>query len=256
MPLQPLTPANFLEVVNELLLRNPVPSDERQTLESWSAIGVRPGVSGVWHDISEAARCAWSDNFEKLYKDLSVAGQKGRRDFNGWIAAAADIGNFGKNFLLRASVALGGLGALETIEAMYFVKYLDETGVTLNGSRQYHLTVPSGGIPTRSFWSFTIYCYTPDGKRVLVENPICRYSIGNRTPDLSYDADGSLRIILQSEAPADAALQTNWLPTPVGDFHISLRAYLPLEDLRLGEVSLPTVVPVDTRAPSTVSFKP
>lgn len=106
---------------------------------------------------------------------------RGRRDIQGWITANAEIGNFGENHALRASVALGGLGALEPIEAMYFVRYSDDAGQALDGRRSYLLTVPPQGIASDSFWSFTMYELTPDGKRRLVENPIGRCSVGDRT---------------------------------------------------------------------------
>jgi hypothetical protein len=45
----------------------------------------------------------------------------------------------------------------------------------------------------------------------LVANPIGRYSIGDRTPGLRRDADGSLTIVIQHDQPADTS---NWLPRP------------------------------------------
>jgi len=45
----------------------------------------------------------------------------------------------------------------------------------------------------------------------LIANPIDRYSIGDRTPGLRRDSDGSLTIVIQHEQPADTS---NWLPGP------------------------------------------
>ena len=50
-------------------------------------------------------------------------------------------------------------------------------------------------------------------KLYLVENPINRYSIGDRTPGLQYGADGSLTIYMQKDSPG-ADKESNWLPTP------------------------------------------
>lgn len=243
VPEFPISPANFLDVVNELLARNPVPAGEEELLEQWRSVGLRPGGPGAWDEIGADIRDAWNRTIGSAYADLGKAGQEGRQTFGGWIAAASDIGNFGDNYLLRASVALGGLGALEPVEAMYFVKYQDETLASLDGTSSYLLKVPASGIPTDSFWSFTMYEATADGKRHLVENPNTRYSIGNRTPGLAYNSDGSLDIALQRDTPDDSRLRANWLPTPPGPFQIALRAYIPRPELRAGTATLPVVVP-------------
>jgi hypothetical protein len=72
----------------------------------------------------------------------------------------------------------------------------------------------SGGIPTDSFWSFSMYEPTADGQRFFVANPISRDSIGNRTRGLALSADGSLQIAMRHDAPPDGHLRANWLPTP------------------------------------------
>jgi hypothetical protein len=235
-------PQNFLAVVNESLARNPPPASEARLLERWKMVGLRPGAVGAWHEIKENARQAWTKRIGALIDKLRRAGKSGRRDFQRWIGGAADIGNYGTNYQLRASVALGGLGALPPSEAMYFVKYDDKKMQPLDGCNRYLLRVPPSGIPTDAFWSFTMYEPTTDGKRFFVENSICRYSIGNRTPGLVRNADGSLEIALQHDSPSEGRLLANWLPTPAGPFHISLRTYLPCPELREGKAAMPVIV--------------
>jgi hypothetical protein len=242
MPGQSTDPRNFLAVVNESLARNPPPTSEAELFERWAAVGLRSGAVGAWQDISEDARRAWTERMDALHDNLRQAGTRGRRKIQGWVASAADIGNFGKNFALRASVALGGLGALEPAEAMYFVKYKDEAMEPLDGHNRYLLKVPTEGIPADSFWSFSMYELTAEGKRVFVDNPISRYSIGNRTPGLVLNADGSLDIALQHDAPADGRLLANWLPAPAGPFQIALRTYLPRPELRDGSANMPVII--------------
>ena len=59
-----------------------------------------------------------------------------------------------------------------------------------------------------------------------VKNPISRFSIGDRTKGLTYNADGSLDVYIQSEPPAGHG--SNWLPSPTnGLFRINYRIYLP-----------------------------
>ena len=65
----------------------------------------------------------------------------------------------------------------------------------------------------------------------LVENPIKRFSVGDRTEGLVKNADGSIDIVIQHDQPT-GALAANWLPAPAGALRLSLRAYLPRKPLR------------------------
>lgn len=242
VPENALDPENFLEVVNAFLLRNPVSADENTLIASWFDIGVRPGERGVWQTLGVDVQQVWTSAAKRVFANLRQAGNESRRDFDGWIAGAAETGRFGANYPLRASVALGGLGALIKEEAMYFMRYSDSAGQPLDGSQSYRLRVPRKGIPARSFWSFTMYASTPDGRRVLVENPISRYSIGNRTAGLGWNDDGSLDIALQRHEPTSSVDRANWLPTPDGPFHIALRAYVPSPELTEGRAPLPDIM--------------
>jgi len=51
--------------------------------------------------------------------------------------------------------------------------------------------------------------------RLLVENPMDRYSIGDRTNGLKYEKDGSPVIYVQHESPGKDR-ESNWLPAPAG----------------------------------------
>ena len=62
--------------------------------------------------------------------------------------------------------------------------------------------------------------------RLLVDNPINRYSIGDRTEGLKRDADGGLTIYVQKETPGKDK-ESNWLPAPNGPMSIISRMYGP-----------------------------
>lgn len=240
---QPLSqPAAFLDVVNEALLRNPPPDAEAHLLEQWRQAGLRPGVVDAWSGIGESARNVWTGVLSGAGGLLRQFGTRGRRDVQGWLASAPEMGQFGAHHTLRASVALGGLGALEQSEAMYFVRMQDDDGDALDGHHRYVLKVPPQGIPTDSFWSFTMYEPTADGQRFFVANSIGRYSIGNRTQALHVQPDGALHLVLQRDEPIDPHDRANWLPAPTGAFQIALRAYLPRAALRQGVAPMPTIV--------------
>lgn len=80
---------------------------------------------------------------------------------------------------------------------------------------------------------------TPDF--FLVENPIDRYSIGDRTEGLVRSEDGSLTIHMQHEEPSDPESTANWLPTPKGRFRPILRIYEPRDPVFDGGYELPPI---------------
>ena len=134
-------------------------------------------------------------------------------------------GSYGYDYFDRAAGALEGLFVHDRQEAEYFSTYEDGDGVLLDGAGRYVLHFAPGQLPQTlpsGFWSVTMY--GPNFQ--LVDNPIARYSIGDRTPGLSYNADGSLDIHMAASAPPAAAV--NWLPSPQrGLFRLNYRVYLP-----------------------------
>jgi len=81
----------------------------------------------------------------------------------------------------------------------------------------------------------------PDAQtRLMVHNPIKGYSIGDRTPGLRYDKDGSLTVYIQHEHPGPER-EANWLPEPEHGFSITARAYLPDQSMPDGTYRLPAL---------------
>ena len=162
---------------------------------------------------------------------------------DGW-RTRLDVGTYGDDLDLRASVARGGWGANVAAEAVYPVARTDATGAALDGSRPATITFPPGGLPATDdlgFWSLTVY-----GADLFFEaNPTDRYAIGDRTPDLAPSPDGSVTITLAHDRPPEPADGTpvNWLPVPAGAYVLMLRIYLPGADVLDGTYRTPPVVP-------------
>ena len=100
-------------------------------------------------------------------------------------------------YILRAVAARAGLFGNHGYEANYQLVYLDAEDKLLDSANRYelHLPVPP---PVDAFWSLTMY----DAREFyLVANAIHRYSIGDRTPGIQYNADGSLTIFMQKDSP-------------------------------------------------------
>ncbi|WP_426518928.1 DUF1254 domain-containing protein [Diaminobutyricibacter sp. McL0618] len=137
----------------------------------------------------------------------------------------------------RAGAALGGLWGNQAFEAAYIATYLDNTGEQLSGEHTYELHL-NPTPPVGAFWSLTMYD-VPD--YYLVDNPIDRYSIGDRTPGLVPEVDGSLVLTISHLEPLDAKARANWLPAPAGAFRPVLRMYEPAPAVLSREFLVPAI---------------
>ena len=77
-----------------------------------------------------------------------------------------------------------------------------------------------------------------------------RYSLGDRSKDLHYGADGSLTLYV-SHAPPAAALRSNWLPAPEGRYVVVARVYGPSPAAMNGQWKLPPLVPAQRASESS-----
>jgi hypothetical protein len=141
----------------------------------------------------------------------------------GWAIPLTVRTSWGHDHLKRARVAHNFIGALGIDEAMYPTAEVDIDGRPLDGAHAYELRLPSAdALEVDAFWSLTMYRRSDC---LLVANAIDRHSIGDRTPGLHHDADGSLVIRLQATDPGPGV---NWLPAPFGErFYVVLRLYQP-----------------------------
>jgi hypothetical protein len=143
------------------------------------------------------------------------------------------------SYLARALAARGGLWGNHGYEAAYPMTYTDADGDQLDGHNRYAITFEKEP-PVGAFWSITMYDL-PDF--YLVANPIGRYSIGDRTPGLRRDADGSLTIVIQHDEPADTS---NWLPAPAAPFRPIMRLYQPEPAVLDGAYKIPPITKLAT----------
>ena len=136
---------------------------------------------------------------------------------NGW-GTRRHGADFGDDVLLRAATAKFVLAAHHPAENRSYNAMTDGEGRRLDGDNPLTLTFPPGTPPTSAFWSLTVY--GPD--MYLVDNEIDRWSIGDRTPNLHREPDGSLTVTIGGRRPPDIR---NWLPAPPGPYVLSLRVY-------------------------------
>jgi hypothetical protein len=187
--------------------------------EALTAGGLAPVVNG------------WTLTFHMFDYNLDHLGP-GTIDDPAWKITDRNV-----SYLARALAARGGLWGNHGYEAAYPMTYTDADGRQLDGHNRYTLTFAQDP-PVDGFWSITMYDL-PDF--YLVANPIGRYSIGDRTPGLRRDRDGSITIAIQHEPPADTS---NWLPAPAAPFRPIMRLYQPRAAVLDGTWTIPPVTKV------------
>lgn len=238
------SPQAFVDMANLMLARNPVPRYENALLQRLASVGIC-GAGCSWEALPPDVKTLWNQQLPSMLASLKAGLSGTGPKADGWSYNKDNLGDFGTDYAYRAQVALGGLLALKTVEAMYPVTFVDGQNRRLSGAHRYRLHLPAGSLPVNAFWSLSMYEVEADGKLFFTPNAIGRYAIGDRTAGLKSDKDGAIDILIQRDAPADPAQRANWLPAPAGAFSLVLRAYEPKAELRDGRVHVPAVERVD-----------
>jgi hypothetical protein len=238
----PKDPWNYFKIVNLGLTENPPPSDEAALMAEFAKIGVGPGQNfdqGLFtEEQQKVVLTAIQDAAKGIPREMA---RFANLVHEGWLSSTPDLGTYEKDYALRALVALVGFAALDPVEAFYFSGLTDKSGKPYGGQNRYCLHFEKGGLPpVDGFWSLTMYEIAPDQRLFLTDNPIRRYSIGDRTKGVKFNSDGSLDIYIQHQSPG-MDLESNWLPAPPGPFRMSFRTYLPRESILKGEYKVPGV---------------
>jgi hypothetical protein len=219
---EPMQTLAFFTVLNRWLRGNAARADEAALLGLFDQIGIGPASDFQPERLDAATRRGLERALADGQALLRAHSQRPLTDVrNGWIFPLG-LADYGHDYLLRAAVAFGGY-ANRPEETIYAARTVDGEGRLMTGAGRYRLHFPPGGLPPAdAFWSLSAY----DLQRfALIENPARRYSIGDRTPGLRLNADGSLDILIQKDAPASE--QANWLPVGEGAFSLVLRLYEP-----------------------------
>jgi len=136
---------------------------------------------------------------------------------------------------------MGGIIANDPEEAIYINTTTDVEGRRLDGGNRYVLKFEKGRLPeVNEFWSLTMYDMTFN----FADNPINRYCIGSLEKDYKLGEDGSLTIYIQHDSSGKDR-DTNWLPSPEGEFFIVFRTYGPGEELLAQKWEMPGLTRVE-----------
>jgi hypothetical protein len=221
---------DFPAYLDFLLQFCPAVPEETALRARFAGIGIGPGKKFDFKDLAPAQKAEFGLGVKSGFARIEKASAEVGKKINGWQVGtvAGDRAFYHGDWLLRAVGAKLGIYGADAAEAVYPYTRNDRGGQPLDGSRhKYTLTFPAGQLPpVNAFWSVTIY----DGKtQLLIENPIDRYLINSpMLPGMRKNADGSLTVYIQKDAPAKAD-EANWLPAPDGSIFLVMRLYWPKE---------------------------
>lgn len=205
---------------------HPAP-EERRLVRSFAQLGLTPEHGFDPGCLTGERRAAVEQGLQDGRASIERRTLELGANLNGW--SINYLGSkFGSDYMLRAAVAMDQIYVLPADEALYMTAKRDVHGRPLDGRKSYILTFSKDNLPpVKFFWSVTMYY----AKGLLVPNEIERYSVGDRTPGIVRNPDGSIEILMQSRRPEPGSRE-NWLPTPAEPFMAMLRLYGPAAAVR------------------------
>jgi hypothetical protein len=214
---------DYFKLLAELLKDNPPTSEDAPMVAKLAKIGIVPGQDFDFSKLDAAAQKGLERVPEAGVIQITSHMKDAGKMENGWVFPVPG-GQYGTNYLQRATITYFGLGCNRTADAVYPTSEADVDGKPYDGANRYTLTFPKGQLPpVDGFWSLTMY----NGEYFFVDNPLNRYTLSARNK-LKENDDGSVTLYLQNESPGKD-LESNWLPAPAGKFVLMLRLYWPKE---------------------------
>ncbi len=228
----------FITYLNALLPFMPAVPSERAMRARFARIGIGAGLPFNPARLDPKLRSALEEGVAEASQELKAKAQQ-QTSSQGFFGSREELGP--EYISYRSMGAMLGIYGNSSEEAFYATQQTGPDGNVLDGRRRWVLRFEPGQLPpVTEFWSVTLYKLP---ERLLVDNPIQRYSIGDRTSGLKLGADGSLEIYVQSENPG-ADKVSNWLPAPAGPFFLVARLYGPKDPVLKGIWKLPRLTEV------------
>lgn len=229
-------PQTFFDQLREVLAEVPPLPGERalyQQLEALlSAADSSPRVMTTLVEVAHQAEA-------ELISPLLRWELNGPPAGNGWYSPKNNS-EFGTDYLSRTALARSNMFENAPHETKYIFTDTDVHGEQLDGSRSYTVTFSAGELPpVDGFFSVTLY----NKHHFYAENDLGRYSLGTKNRDLVLGKDGALILYVGHRRPSEAP-ESNWLPAPVDEFSLYIRAYWPREEILDGRWIPPRVEPV------------
>jgi len=216
----------WFDTFNQLMRLNPPFVRDQSLIEQLRRIGLHP-EQDFDPKTADPAIVAGLKRAATTAKSIISRATKQVEVIDGW-TGYNNYADYGLDYVNRAAAGMVGLLASDSAMTMARLAFTDGEDELLDGSNSYTLTF-STPPPVEDFWSLTVYKVS-DG--FLVDNPIDRYAMGDRTEGMKLNKDGSLTIHFSSEEPKEG--RSNWLPIPKEPFYIALRMYYPSSSAQNG----------------------
>lgn len=237
--------AYFKEFGTVMAAQPPVSADSK-LITALAKYGVGPGLDpnktqsiAVMAELVKGAKAGQA----KIDAGMEATRKASEKKNNGWVLFDR-VGDFGTDYLTRAIIAQIGVGANKPEESIYPGTEYDYSGKRLTGAsnRVYKIHFNAGQLPpVDGFWSISMYAED----QYFIANPINRFQIGDRTPNLVHNSDGSMDIWVSKAQPSAARGGVkNWLPAPAANFTLVMRAYIPRPSILNGTWKYPKVTRV------------
>ncbi|MGH8290721.1 MAG: DUF1254 domain-containing protein [Steroidobacteraceae bacterium] len=239
-----MTATSYFDTLARLLKANPPPAADAPVIAKLATIGIMPGRPFLPSSLDPTVVSGLEKSVTAALRRLQEAVQQTGKSVSGWRVPAMILGNYGTNYIARATISWMAFGANVPADAVYPTAFVDADSAPLNGSNRYVLRFEDGQTPpVNAFWSVTLY----GSDSFFVANPISRFAISSWMP-LRRGQDGSIDIYIQQESPGENH-ESNWLPAGQGDFNLTLRMYWPKErppSILDGSWKPPAVIRVNT----------
>jgi len=206
-----------------------------------------PGEEAMYSQFRALLAIAQRDaSIKKLITDEVIALDKTLvKDFIQWRYNGKPAGNswnrsqnnaeWGLDYYNRAGTSKSNMFDNRPTETQYFYTDFTTDGKKLQGKFNYKVTFKELP-PVNGFWSLTMY----NENHFFHANDLKRYSLGTKNKALKYNDDGSLTLYAGNKSPGKDK-ESNWLPAPVGDFSLYIRAYWGKEGITAGTWIPPVV---------------
>jgi hypothetical protein len=233
-----LDAASYFNMVCQLMVDNPPYTTDAPMLSEIEKIGITPGAkyTSYFETLTPDTKEAIKNGYHTALADISKTNMDIKN--NGW-QYTYKMADFGIDYTVRASVAYRVLGGNLLEDAFYAFAEKGADGTPLSAEKQYILHFDKDELPpANAFWSLSLY----NSQILFANNSINRFNVGSLNNVVTPNADGSVDIYIQREAPSDEGKLPNWLPAPAqGDFSLTLRVYWPQESVLNGSWVPPSV---------------